>query len=164
MRVAAHEFIAEVARTQDCPGPVYEFGSCRAADPRPISDLRPLFPGREYVGCDIIEGLGVDELRNIYSPELDRESIGTVICAELFEHLKCPRCAAEEVFGVLKPGGIAIVTTLFRFPIHDHPGDYYRFTPAGLAEVLTEIGEAVISHDPLDGEHVGVYGWVRKGP
>lgn len=60
-------------------------------------------------------------------------SFGVVICSEVFEHLKHPERAAAEIHRVLKPGGTLVLTTRFAFPVHDSPGDYWRFTPYGLS-------------------------------
>ena len=163
MRRAARDFLERTVSRLAWAGPVYEFGSrIVQGQPRELVDLRPLFGGAEYHGCDLVEGPGVDEVRDVYEPELPRESVGVVVLADLLEHLERPRAALAEAGRILRHGGLAIVTTLFRFPIHEYPGDFWRFTPAGLASVLEEVGPAVVKHDPLEWEKAGVYGFARK--
>ena len=37
---------------------------------------------------------------------------------------------------MLKPDGIALITSVMNFPIHDYPNDYWRFTPEGFESLL----------------------------
>ena len=46
----------------------------------------------------------------------------------------------SELRRVTKPGGWIVVTTLFAFPEHGFPDDYFRYTRNGLAQVLSEAG------------------------
>ncbi|TSA45577.1 class I SAM-dependent methyltransferase [bacterium] len=61
-----------------------------------------------------------------------------ILCTEVLEHLKNPPLAISEFKRVLKPGGELILTTRFIFPIHDAPGDYFRFTKYGLMELFKD--------------------------
>ena len=71
-----------------------------------------------------------------------------VISDQVLEHVEgSPQHAFDSSLRVLKPGGIAVHTTCFINPIHGHPGDFWRFTPAGLrylargfSEVITAAG------------------------
>lgn len=166
MRNAARAFIEKTASEQQWTGPVYEFGArhvngAKASTGENLADLRRFFPNSDYVGCDIVRGRGVDEVRDVYATKLPDKTAGVVICAELFEHLTDPFAATAEMGRVLRSDGLLIVTTLFRFPIHEWPGDYWRFTPDGLGHILGAVGTAHIEHDMLDGNQVGVYGWCR---
>ena len=55
-----------------------------------------------------------------------------ILCTEVLEHLSNPPQAISGMRRVLKPGGKLILSTRFIYPIHDAPGDYYRFTEHGL--------------------------------
>ncbi|KKT52734.1 MAG: Methyltransferase type 11 [Candidatus Yanofskybacteria bacterium GW2011_GWF1_44_227] len=55
-----------------------------------------------------------------------------ILCTEVLEHLHSPHVAISEMKRVLKVGGKLILTTRFIFPIHDAPGDYFRYTKYGL--------------------------------
>jgi len=46
------------------------------------------------------------------------------------------RSALDEVYRVLKPDGIVVVTSVMNFPIHEYPFDYWRFTPEGFKSLL----------------------------
>ena len=65
MRDHNKAFCRLVAETFDCPGPVYEFGSYQVEGQVEYADLRGLFPGRRYVGCDMRPGPGVDRVEDV---------------------------------------------------------------------------------------------------
>lgn len=71
-----------------------------------------------------------DNRNNIYS-----ETFAVVVCTEVLEHTRNPFAAVKEIHRLLKPGGVAVVTTPFNFRIHGPAPDCWRFTRAGL-EVL----------------------------
>ena len=110
--------------------------------------MRSFFPGRPYVGCDFREGPGVDRVEDVTDISLDDNSAGTVICLETFEHVFEVRRAFDEVFRILRPGGLFILTSPFNFRIHGYPDDYWRITPSCLRRMLA----------PYDGRVVGSQG------
>ena len=65
MRDHNKAFCRLVAETFDCPGPVYEFGSYQVEGQVDYADLRALFPGKAYVGCDMRPGPGVDRVEDV---------------------------------------------------------------------------------------------------
>ncbi|MEX2351335.1 MAG: methyltransferase domain-containing protein [Balneolaceae bacterium] len=61
-----------------------------------------------------------------------------VVSDQVLEHVEGnPQTAMDELFRVLKPGGISLHTTCFINPVHANPSDYWRFTPEAL-ELLTK--------------------------
>jgi ubiquinone/menaquinone biosynthesis C-methylase UbiE len=54
-----------------------------------------------------------------------------------------PQRAIDEAFRVLRPGGLAIHTTCFINPIHEGPGDFWRFTPAALRLLCTRFSSVI---------------------
>ncbi|MDD5634514.1 MAG: class I SAM-dependent methyltransferase [Candidatus Omnitrophica bacterium] len=53
---------------------------------------------------------------------------------EVIEHVEAnPQDAVDEIYRVLKPGGVAIFTTCLIHPVHGEPKDFWRFTPDALA-------------------------------
>lgn len=116
--------------------PIYEFGSMQVPGQEDFADLRPFFPGKEYVGADMREGLGVDKILNLHNLDLPADSVGTIICLNTLEHVEYPHKAVEEIYRVLKPNGIAVISSVMDFPIHDYPYDYWRFTPEGFKSLL----------------------------
>src|SRR5436190_17872380 len=56
----------------------------------------------------------------------------TVFCCSVLEHAREPWLAFSEMWRVLAPGGMAIVSVPFVFYLHGQPHDYYRFSRYGL--------------------------------
>lgn len=59
-----------------------------------------------------------------------------VVCTEVLEHTLRPFEAADEIYRVLKPQGLAFVSTPFNFRIHGPLPDCWRFTEHGLRELF----------------------------
>ena len=129
MRKNIRNLVRQVFQFFPADDPVYEFGSYQVEGQQGFADLRPFFPGKEYVGCDFRDGPGVDRVENIEEMTLPDESVGTALLLDTLEHVqRCPK-ACGEVFRVIKPGGSVLTTSVMDFKIHDHPYDYWRFTP-----------------------------------
>jgi SAM-dependent methyltransferase len=137
MRDHNKAFCRLVAESFACPGPIYEFGSYQVEGQVEYADLRSLFPGREYVGCDMRPGPGVDRVEDVSALTLPDASAGTVLCIETFEHVFEVRRAFDEVFRVLKPGGLFVITSPLNFRIHGYPDDYWRMTPNCLRRLMS---------------------------
>ena len=136
MRQSIKEFVKIVAETLPILEPIYEFGSLQVPGQEGFANLRPIFPGREYVGCDMREGPGVDKILNLHDIDLPSETVGTVLILDTLEHVEFVRRAMEEVLRILKRDGIIVISSVMKFPIHDFPYDYWRFTPEGFRSIL----------------------------
>ena len=60
-----------------------------------------------------------------------------MLCIETFEHVFEVSKAFDEVFRLLKPGGIFVITSPLNFRIHGYPDDYWRMTPNCLRRQLS---------------------------
>ncbi len=120
----------------ECPSPVYEFGSYQVEGQVDYADLRSLFRGKDYVGCDMRPGPGVDRVEDVSAITLHDGAAGTVLCIETFEHVLEVRRAFDEVYRILKPGGMFLITSPLNFRIHGYPDDYWRMTPNCLRKML----------------------------
>jgi SAM-dependent methyltransferase len=136
MRDHTKAFCRLIAQTFACPGPIYEFGSYQVDGQVDYADLRAFFPGQTYIGCDMRPGLGVDRVEDVSALQLDDATAGTVLCIETFEHVFEVRRAFDEVYRVLRPGGLFVVTSPLNFRIHGYPDDYWRMTPNCLRRLL----------------------------
>jgi SAM-dependent methyltransferase len=117
-------------------GPVVEIGSCYAPGYQWLADLRPLFPGMDYVGCDARPGPGVDRIEDVYALTFANGYAGTVLLCEVLEHLRDPKAALAEVHRVLRDDGLLVVTVPFQLGLHAFPTDFWRFTSSGLHLLL----------------------------
>jgi SAM-dependent methyltransferase len=64
----------------------------------------------------------------------------TIFCCSVLEHAPEPWDALSEMYRVLVPGGIAIVSLPFVLHLHDEPHDYYRFTRYGIQHLAARAG------------------------
>jgi len=94
------------------------------------------FPDR--IGIDIREGPGVDRIASVYSLPFADGEFQNVLCMSVLEHLEDPPRAIAEMRRILQPGGHCIISVPFLFPIHDTPGDYWRFTKFGLRHLFRD--------------------------
>ena len=69
----------------------------------------------------------------------------------------------SEIHRILKPGGMVIMSSVMKFPIHDYPSDYWRFTPKAFELLLRRFAvyEVAFDGDPEFPE--GMYGFGIKG-
>ncbi len=141
MREGVRSFVRLLADSLPILTPVYEFGAWQAQ--AGLSDLRPLFAGRQYVGCDIREGPGVDVIMDLHRTGLPAESVGTVLIMETLEHVRYPFRAISEVHRILKPQGIVLLSSVMNYPIHD-THDYWRFTPEALQALLEDFRSSFV--------------------
>ncbi|MFC2075589.1 methyltransferase domain-containing protein [candidate division KSB1 bacterium] len=136
MRQEIKDFVAICVDAFTFPEPIYEFGSLQVSDQVGFADLRPLFPGKEFVGADMQEGPGVDVVLDLHAIDLPSESVGAILSLDTLEHVEYPRKAMAEMRRVLKPGGLCVISSHMLFPIHSYPNDYWRFTPEGFKSLL----------------------------
>lgn len=136
MRQIVYDFIADVAERFDLPEPIVEIGSRPAAEQEGGLLLRNLFPGRVFVGCDLFEGPNVDRVEDVHRLSFADASVGTVVSVDTLEHVADPLAALREIHRVLKPDGMCVIASVMLFHVHEHPWDYWRFTPEGFRLLL----------------------------
>jgi SAM-dependent methyltransferase len=109
----------------------------------------------EHIGIDhgeTLHGLAdVDIVADAYDIPLADRSVDTVLLTEVLEHLEEPAKALAECRRVLRPGGYLIATTPFSWPLHEHPRDFFRYSPYGLRHLSDAAGLEVAELRPLSG-------------
>ena len=101
---------------------------------------RDLAQGK-WLGIDMQAGDGVDLVADIHNLPADFDGRFTgVLCSEVLEHVARPWVALPKLRAAMKPGGWLIVTTLFAFPEHGFPDDFYRYSRSGLRLLLEDAG------------------------
>ena len=163
MRPLVREFAELAATTLPIPEPVYEFGAFQVEGQEDLINVRELFPGKEYYGCDMRPGKGVDKILNLHHIDIPDDSVGTVLLFDTIEHVEYPHKALNEVFRILKPGGICIVAAPMYFPIHNHPYDYWRFTPEAFRSLLKPFEQVFVGQAGKEDFPHTVVGIAKKG-
>ncbi|MHC4082369.1 MAG: methyltransferase domain-containing protein [Planctomycetota bacterium] len=135
MRPHVRAFLERCAQRLTCPEPVVEIGSRLPEGQEALADLRGLFAGKRFIGCDMQSGPGVDRIEDIHDLSFADGEVGTFVLADTLEHVRDPIHAFGEVRRALADGGIAIFTSVMHFPIHAYPSDYWRFTPEAFREL-----------------------------
>jgi len=162
MRQSVKDYLARTIGKHPVQEPIYEIGSYRVQGQEEFADLRPFFPGKVYIGCDMREGLGVDRVEDVHCLKIKSNSIGTVLIFDTLEHVEDVHEAMREIYRILKPGGMVLMSSVMKFPIHDYPSDYWRFTPKAFELLLKgfSVYEVEFDGDPAFPE--GVYGYGIK--
>ncbi|HSB04485.1 MAG TPA: methyltransferase domain-containing protein [Thermodesulfobacteriota bacterium] len=163
MRQSVKDYLVKIVNRFPIMEPIYEIGSFRVEGQEEFADLRPFFPGKAYIGCDMRSGLGVDRIEDVHCLNIKSNSIGTVLVFDTLEHVENVYQAMEEIYRILKPGGMVIMSSVMNFPLHDYPSDYWRFTPKAFDLLLKRfaIHEVEFDGDPSFPE--GIYGFGIKG-
>jgi hypothetical protein len=75
-----------------------------------------------------------------------------IIAEQVLEHVRRPDLAVRNMLNMLHPGGVALITTPFLVQYHPSPVDLWRWTAAGLYELLCDAGF----------ERIDVHSWGNK--
>jgi SAM-dependent methyltransferase len=144
MRPHIHAFVKKCAELLPSPEPIVEIGAFQVPGQEKISDLRPLFPGKNYTGCDMQPGIGVDRIENIHALQFSDGEVGTFVLADTLEHVSDPIRGMREIHRCLREDGVAIFTSVMHFHIHGYPNDYWRFTPEAFRLLAEPFATAAI--------------------
>lgn len=113
------------------------------------------FPNR--ISIDREPGPGVDIVADAHNLSLFQDgTFDCVLATEVLEHLHSPHQAIAEMHRVLKKGGTVVLTTRFIFPLHNIPGDYFRFTRYGLAHLFSHFSKVTIQEEATTIQTVAV--------
>lgn len=79
-----------------------------------------------------------------------RNFFNVIYSNNVFEHLKKPWIAAENLYNLLKPDGICITVVPFAARYHEVPQDYFRYTHEGLKSLFESVGPIEILESGYD--------------
>ena len=121
---------------QRVKSPILELGS-RQCGGTSQSNFRKDFPKKSYIGTDLEAGEDVDVVCDFTNTAEVRDRLGvgsfrTAICLSVMEHCWQPFRMAENLYQVLAPGGVLLLSVPFVWRQHGFPDDYWRFTPSAI--------------------------------
>ena len=163
MRNNILKFVELCAQFLPFKEPIYEFGALQVPGQEGFADLRPLFPGKVYVGTDMQQGPGVDKVVDLHHMKLFPRSVGTALILDTVEHVEYPRQAVKNIYRVLKKNGFIVISSHMKFPIHAYPQDYWRFTPEGLKSLLNPFPTVFVDSSGDEDFPHSVFGFACKG-
>ena len=103
-------------------------------------------PHWRITGLDIEPGLNVEVV--VADPydwrEVESGSVDVVTCSEVFEHAEYFWVTIHEIARVLRPNGLAFITSPSAGPLHRYPVDCWRFYDDGLPAVARYGGLTVL--------------------
>ena len=99
----------------------------------------------EWIGFDTPDNRDADIHGVAYDIPLQAESIDSILCTQVLEHLEHPATALAEFYRVLRPGGHLVLSVPQYWPLHEEPRDFFRYTEIGLARVIVDSGLEVVS-------------------
>jgi SAM-dependent methyltransferase len=132
--------------------------------------LAPQGFAKDYIGMDIDNRLyrKPDVFWDGCSIPMASNSADCAVATEVIEHIPDPENVMKEIYRVLKPGGTFFFTVPFLWPLHDVPGDQYRYTPFSLERHLSNAGFETIELKALGGWNASLAQmlglWVRRRP
>ncbi len=127
------------------------------------------FPQGTHAGTDLVAGEGVDVVADLH----DLSRVGppyfdACLCCSVLEHVRRPWVVARQLALACRQGAVLYVQTHQTFPLHDYPGDYFRFSADALRELFREeVGWEVVGagHEfpckvvPLENAFAHASGW-----
>ena len=121
----------------------------------------------QYIGVDIEDGPGVDlvcKSEDIVK-EFGQESFDIVLSTCTLEHVVNCKRSISQIKNVCKPGGIIVLIVPSKWPAHNHPVDYWRFSLVDIQTLFADCEILKIEEKPsIHGVKIGdlVYAKIRK--
>jgi len=121
------------------PGIILDVGSSD-------SPYKKKLPFKKYLRLDIDKNSKPDICCDIHDIKCKSDYFDVVLATEVLEHCHDPVKVVSEIYRILKPGGVCILSTRFIHPYHPHPHDYYRFTWDSLNLLFKKFSKVNIHH------------------
>jgi SAM-dependent methyltransferase len=111
---------------------------------------------KEFYKASSIDTLDIDkksgatyiaDITNNNSSIIESNKYDIVIFTEVLEHTLNPFTAINEIYRILKKGGILVMTTPFNFRIHNPLPDCWRISEHGLRVLLKDFDSVQITEN-----------------
>jgi SAM-dependent methyltransferase len=110
----------------------------------PLNQLKAL-----EISGDHWKDLPFQDYKDLHYPDFDiceqvlPEKFDVIIAEQVFEHLLYPYRAGKNIYEMLSPGGLFLISTPFLLRVHGAPTDCTRWTETGLKYFLNECGFSI---------------------
>lgn len=74
-------------------------------------------------------------------------TFGTAVCLNVLEHVNNPFRVFAALHQIMREGGLLVLETVFSFPYHPSPNDFWRFSPECLRHLAETAGFTVLECD-----------------
>jgi SAM-dependent methyltransferase len=98
----------------------------------------------DFLQSDIVKDFGhpiVDVTKMKFINEFD-----AIMCLNVLEHVYEYQRAVQNLYRALKQGGTLVIAVPYAYPLHDEPGDYWRFSEHALRKILSDFKNVDISY------------------
>lgn len=124
---------------------VLEIGSGIAVKGKYTYSTEHLFTKcKEFVKTDINPDFGHKVLD--ITKMKTKNKYDVILCLNVLEHVYDFQLAVDNLRASLTKNGQLVVAVPFAFPLHDEPGDYWRFTEHSLRRILKDFSKVEIHH------------------
>lgn len=109
--------------------------------------LMDMAKNADYKILDKIADYNPNIVGDIHNLPFEDNSIDSILCISVLEHVEEPSKAVKEIYRSLKPGGYCFIQVPFIYYYHPMAGyykDYYRFTRDGLEYLLRDFSSVEI--------------------
>ena len=124
-------------------------------------DFASVPEAKELIVVDIQRTPAVDAVGSVTNLPLRSESVDTVLCFNLLEHVFEHKAALEEIRRVMKPGAVLYGWVPFMMGVHGGPNDYYRYTGTTLSILLSESGLTPVKLENSGGVFLSAFDMLR---
>lgn len=107
----------------------------------------------ESLNVYLLTGGDVDIQGDLLNLPMKDDSVDTIVCTGVLEHVSDAYQAVDEIYRVLKTEGRVFLETPFIQTLHAVPNDFYRWTPQGLRALMKafDVREVNVVAGPASG-------------
>ena len=123
---------------------VLEIGSGKAVNGKYSYSTVHLFSSaKKFIMTDVNPEFGHKILDITTMKEASKYDV--IVCLNVLEHVYEFQVAVDNLRKSLKKDGQLLVAVPFTFPLHDEPGDYWRFTEHALRKIFADFSSVEIT-------------------
>jgi SAM-dependent methyltransferase len=93
----------------------------------------------------------IDVIGDLLRIPLAAGSVDIILNIQVLEHIAQPAASIAELYRVLKPGGMLLLTAPQGWGEHQRPHDFFRFTRYSLSKIFQEAGFDSFEIEPMGG-------------